>query len=85
MNDDTIQFIARVAFGSRGAVDAWFRDTIPCFREFAEIVTEIEREECAKLCENEKRDGEYQYNNAAQNCADSIRMRSNNKQKGSDQ
>jgi hypothetical protein len=53
-------------------------------QESWDAATKVEREECAKLCESEKRNGEYQYNNAVQDCADSIRMRSNNKQKGSD-
>jgi hypothetical protein len=42
-----------------------------------EAATKEEREVCAKVCEGLLRDGEYQFNNAVQDCVDLIRERSN--------
>jgi len=38
--------MAKEAFASRGAVDAWFIDALPNFELFADMVRKEEREAC---------------------------------------
>ena len=44
--------MAKQAFASRHAVDAWFESTLPNFELFAEMVRADEREKCAAECEH---------------------------------
>jgi hypothetical protein len=44
---------------------------------FAALVAEKEREECAKVCEGHKIDGQLVHSNAAVGCAAAIRARGN--------
>lgn len=47
----TIIEMAKEAFASRRAVDAWFKDALPNFEAFAKMVRDEEREACAALCD----------------------------------
>lgn len=44
--------MAKEAFASRGAVDAWFKDAAPNFEAFVKMIRDEEREACAKICDS---------------------------------
>ena len=67
----TTMDMAKKAFASRRAVNAWFKDAAPNFEAFAEMVRKDEREACAETAEAAMSDANKY------DIADAIRMRSN--------
>lgn len=55
--------MAKEAFASRGAVDAWFKDAEPNFKLFEELIRKDERAACANVCKQRAA------NHASQICA----------------
>lgn len=62
--------MAKIAFASRRAVDAWFEDAAPNFELFSEMIRKDERENCAKLCDEISADPDHLH---PSDCADAIR------------
>lgn len=56
MKREEIISMAKEAFASRRAVDAWFDDAAPNFEKFAALVAAHEREEITKLIERVRED-----------------------------
>ena len=71
MTRDDILRLAREAGGTLSSFDRWSMHTSDVVR-FGGLVAAVEREACAKIC-----DEEATIEGIAQRCADSIRARSN--------
>jgi hypothetical protein len=80
-NEMTTIEMAKKAFASRGAVDAWFKDAATNFELFAEMVRKDEREACAAICDDLHHTWRFGDGDDAisgpQQCAITMRERSN--------